>query len=83
MGAGGAARGGSDSAARSAAWYWVSTRSSTSPALRLMGAIRGRPLGSMHCVRRSLVDAVGVGTGAVAADNRDLWLLAQPTGKGV
>jgi hypothetical protein len=36
----------------------------------------------LHGVRRSLADAIGVGTGAVAADNLDLRLLAQPTRKG-
>ncbi len=36
----------------------------------------------LYGVRRSLADAIGVGTGAVAADNLDLWLVTQPGGEG-
>jgi hypothetical protein len=39
-------------------------------------------IGDLYGVRYSLADAIGVGTGAVAADNLDLRLLAQPTRKG-
>ena len=35
----------------------------------------------LHGLRRSLADAVGVGAGAVAADNLDVRLATQPTGK--
>jgi hypothetical protein len=45
-------------------------------------ATQVKAIRDLYGVRHSLADAVGIGTGAVAADNLDLRLLAQPTSEG-